>query len=209
MTLPGRLALAYALPFATTGAVIALWLGLPVLRGDRIPFIAFAVGVVACGAFGGAAPALLATALSAVAAFYLGPPRYRWVLDDRVDQAFLATFLIVSSLIAAGSARLHNAIARSGAAHAELERRAREQASVLEAQVAARTDELKAALAERGRAEHALAQQFALTKAITDNTAVAIFAEDEHGRCVFMNPAAEAMTGYSLAEFKPWETPMP
>jgi PAS domain S-box-containing protein len=55
-------------------------------------------------------------------------------------------------------------------------------------------------LTERARAEKALADQHDVTWAITDNATAALFMEDEQGRCVFMNPAAEAMIGFSLEE---------
>ena len=55
-------------------------------------------------------------------------------------------------------------------------------------------------LTERMRAERALAEQHDLTRTITDNAAAALFMEDEQGRCVFMNPAAEAMIGFTQEE---------
>lgn len=48
----------------------------------------------------------------------------------------------------------------------------------------------------------ALAQQYSLTKAITDNATTALFILDEKEQCVFMNPAAEQLTGYSLDEVR-------
>ena len=53
---------------------------------------------------------------------------------------------------------------------------------------------------ERKRAEEALRRQSRLTEAITNNAAVALFIMDERQQCVFMNPAAEQLTGYTLAE---------
>ena len=52
----------------------------------------------------------------------------------------------------------------------------------------------------RKRAEETLRFQHELTRAITDNATTAIFMMDEGSRCIFMNPAAEAMTGHSFAE---------
>jgi PAS domain S-box-containing protein len=52
----------------------------------------------------------------------------------------------------------------------------------------------------RLRAERALADQHKLTRAITDNATAALFLLDERQRCTFMNPAAAAMTGFTLAE---------
>ena len=46
----------------------------------------------------------------------------------------------------------------------------------------------------------ALAQQYSLTKAITDNATTALFILDEKQQCAFMNPAAEQLTGYSPEE---------
>ena len=55
-------------------------------------------------------------------------------------------------------------------------------------------------LSEQKRVESALAAQLSLNKTITDNASSALFLLDAQGRCTFMNPAAEAMTGFSLAE---------
>src|SRR3954452_13289303 len=40
-----------------------------------------------------------------------------------------------------------------------------------------------------------LAQQYNLTRAITDNATTALFIMDANQKCVFMNPAAEQLTG--------------
>ena len=55
-------------------------------------------------------------------------------------------------------------------------------------------------LTEQKRAEAALAEQ--ITKSITDNASAALFILDERGVCIFMNPAAEPMIGWSLAELE-------
>lgn len=49
-------------------------------------------------------------------------------------------------------------------------------------------------------AEQRLRFQLDLTRSITDTATTAIFMLDEQGRCTFMNPAAEAMTGFVFAE---------
>lgn len=48
--------------------------------------------------------------------------------------------------------------------------------------------------------ETALRFQLDLTRSITDNATTAVLMMDERGRCTFMNPAAEKMTGYALQE---------
>jgi PAS domain S-box-containing protein len=50
------------------------------------------------------------------------------------------------------------------------------------------------------RAEAALHDQQDLTQIIMENATTAIFMMDDHGRCTFMNPAAECMTGYAFEE---------
>lgn len=49
-------------------------------------------------------------------------------------------------------------------------------------------------------AEQELGEQRRLYRSVTDNASVALFIMDSGQRCVFMNPAAEILTGYSLDE---------
>ncbi|MEQ8787261.1 MAG: PAS domain S-box protein [Pirellulaceae bacterium] len=55
-------------------------------------------------------------------------------------------------------------------------------------------------ISQRYLVEQARQDQYDLTKTITDNATTGILMVDEHGACTFMNPAAEAMTGFSFAE---------
>ena len=55
-------------------------------------------------------------------------------------------------------------------------------------------------ITERKAAERALARQLSLTQAITDNATTALFIMDDRQHCVFMNPAAEQLTGYTLEQ---------
>ncbi len=55
-------------------------------------------------------------------------------------------------------------------------------------------------ISERKRAQSVLVQQQRLYQSVTDNASVALFIMDERQQCVFMNPAAEHLTGYTLAE---------
>jgi PAS domain S-box-containing protein len=57
-------------------------------------------------------------------------------------------------------------------------------------------------ITEQMRAEDALQHQSYITRTITDNATAALFMMDERGRCTYMNPAAEAMIGYSLDEIR-------
>ncbi|MFC7335546.1 PAS domain S-box protein [Haloferula chungangensis] len=53
---------------------------------------------------------------------------------------------------------------------------------------------------ELRRTERELRFQLDLTKGITDTATTAIFMMDDKSRCTFMNPAAEAMTGFQFEE---------
>jgi PAS domain S-box-containing protein len=55
-------------------------------------------------------------------------------------------------------------------------------------------------ITERRQSDEELRYQLALTRAITDNSAEALFLMDEHGRVSFMNPAAERMFGFAPDE---------
>ena len=57
-------------------------------------------------------------------------------------------------------------------------------------------------LSAQKRSEAALAEQLTFSKTLTDNAAAAFFLLDERGHCTFMNPAAEAMTGFRCDEIR-------
>ena len=58
------------------------------------------------------------------------------------------------------------------------------------------------AIRELAGAFEALRYQSGLTRVITDNAASCLFMMDERGHPTFMNPAAEAVTGYALEEIR-------
>jgi len=57
-------------------------------------------------------------------------------------------------------------------------------------------------ITERKRAEENVLEYQRLLKSVTDNASVSLFIMDEHQQCVFMNPAAEKLTGFSLDEVR-------
>ena len=57
-------------------------------------------------------------------------------------------------------------------------------------------------ISERKRAEAALREQLLLTETITTNASVSLFITDAQRRCVFMNPAAEKLSGYTMEEVR-------
>ncbi len=62
--------------------------------------------------------------------------------------------------------------------------------------------EVERQAAELERANLALIDQIVLNKAITHNAASSLFRVDESGCVTFMNPAAEALTGYKIDELR-------
>ena len=56
-------------------------------------------------------------------------------------------------------------------------------------------------ITERKLAEESVLEHQRLLKSVTDNASVSLFIMDEHQQCVFMNPAAEKLTGFTLDEF--------
>lgn len=57
-------------------------------------------------------------------------------------------------------------------------------------------------ITERKLAVEALAEQRRLYKSVTDNASTALFIMDDRQQCVFMNPAAQRLTGFSLDEVR-------
>ncbi len=55
---------------------------------------------------------------------------------------------------------------------------------------------------ETRAAQEALKAQALVTQSITDNATLALFIMDEQQQCTFMNPAAERLTGYTIAEVR-------
>jgi PAS domain S-box-containing protein len=55
---------------------------------------------------------------------------------------------------------------------------------------------------ERHRAAREAEEQRALLRAITDNAASALFIMNDQYECVYMNPAAEELTGYTIADMR-------
>jgi PAS domain S-box-containing protein len=55
-------------------------------------------------------------------------------------------------------------------------------------------------ITDRKQTEDRLRDTTRRLNAVLDNASVAVFVMDEHQHCIYMNPAAEALTGYTLAE---------
>jgi PAS domain S-box-containing protein len=57
-------------------------------------------------------------------------------------------------------------------------------------------------ITERRLAEERLAEETRLLQSITDNATTSLFIMDDQQRCVFMNPAAEELTGFTFDEVR-------
>jgi PAS domain S-box-containing protein len=57
-------------------------------------------------------------------------------------------------------------------------------------------------VSDRVAVQDALRRQSTLTRTISDNATSALFMMDARGHCTYMNPAAEAMTGFSLDDVR-------
>ncbi|MFN7023652.1 MAG: PAS domain S-box protein [Pseudorhizobium sp.] len=55
-------------------------------------------------------------------------------------------------------------------------------------------------ITDRKHTEERLRDTTRRLNAVLDNASVAVFVMDEHQHCIYMNPAAEVLTGYTLAE---------
>lgn len=57
-------------------------------------------------------------------------------------------------------------------------------------------------ISDQEQAGSTLYEQHQLLKSVTDNSDVALFIMDEHQHCIFMNPAAERLTGFTVDEVR-------
>jgi len=101
-------------------ATLIRWLFSPLL-GDNVPFITYFLAVVIAAWYGGIRPALVATGLSCVAAWFFFVPHYAsFAIEDAADLVGLLVFLVTGSAIAVLGGRMRRA-----------ERHARQRESLL------------------------------------------------------------------------------
>jgi len=125
----------YGVAVVATATIVTLWLAIPAGWGERVPFSMFLLSVGAASLVGGFGPGLLAVALGAAAALYLGVPRFVWALHSRADWVLFAIFAVNGPLAALVCARLRRTLRDLRRASAEIERVGREKASGLTQQL--------------------------------------------------------------------------
>src|SRR6185295_13078461 len=147
--------------------------------GDRFPFITVFLAVPFAAWYGGRGPGLLAMAGGAFGvAFFVLQPRYTLPIGQIEYQVGLVLYAIVCF---------------ASIAMFESVRRNRQRAERKQL-------ELEQEMAERRVAEHALAQQEEFMRTTLSSIGDAVLATEARGMVTYMNPVAEALTGWTLAE---------
>ncbi len=153
--------------------------------GTHAPLLLYYIAIFLAARYGGLRSGLVATLLGGAVgtSFFMEP-----------GNIFLAPFnQQVRVLIFFGEGILISWLCES----LHIARR-RAEANLQQAQSV--QEQLKTEIDERRQTQESLTAAHRLMQAITDNATTSIFMMDPGGHCTFLNPAAEAMTGYRLAE---------
>lgn len=135
--------------------------------GDQSPYLMFVVAVAVTGLYAGVRPALFATALATVVAYFcFVPPRYHWGFAGISDATGFGVYLLA-------------AIAVVLLTHARI-------------RAAARAEQL---LRSQVEAERKLLDAESLFRHFMDNSAACAYLRDEDGRCVYANEVARREFG--------------
>jgi PAS domain S-box-containing protein len=176
----------YLVAIGCAMATLALrWLLDPLL-GDALPLVTLYAGIIVAAWYGGTGPALLATLLGYFGANFL-------FIEPRGS----FTFADLAEVVGAGAYALTScAIAFLGSAMWQARRRA--EASMRAE--GARRAELEREIEERQRAEAARREREEWFEVTLGSVGDAVIATDKESRVIFMNPVAEALTGWTRAE---------
>ncbi len=154
---------------AVVSVLLAFLLRLLIDRwlGDQMPYLTFVVAIAATGLYAGVRPAILATLLGAVTAYFcFVPPRYAWGFAGASDAVGFAVYLSA----AAGVVFL--TLARNHAA--------------------AKAEE---SLKEQIEAERKLLDARSLLKSFLDHGPACAYLRDEDGHYVYLNEMAKRFVG--------------
>ena len=174
------------------GAVLAVILAAPArlaldpLFGAQYPLLTFFAALVFAAWFGGFGPSLLALALSGpVIPYFILPPHGVFPLGSTEAQVRFTAFPIVGLVIAVMGGTIRAARLRAEVAAEE----DREKQRRLEREVI-----------ERRGAEAALRVEKERLRVTLASIGDAVIVTDAAGRASFLNPVAEALTGWSTSE---------
>jgi PAS domain S-box-containing protein len=162
---------------ATAVATLVRWAADPFFA-NRVPYMMFFLAVAVAALWGGWRSGLVATFSSVLAAdYFFTAPRFQFSFTDRDVLISEIFFVIVCSFICfVGDLRLkqnHRISQLLEEAHRELE--------------------------EKKAAEHAFSESEAKFRAVAETSSTAIYIHDGQ-RLLYVNPAAEKITGYSREE---------
>ena len=170
---------AYGVSLAAIAAALVARVLLDPWLGDRFSFITLFLAVPFAAWYGGKGPALLALVAGAFGvAFFILQPRYTFQIGHIDYQVGLVLYCIVCF---------------ASIAMFESLRRNRQQAEQ-------RQQELEREMAARRSAEHALAEREEFMRTTLGSIGDAVLATDASGAVTYLNPVAEELTGWTLAE---------
>ncbi len=166
-------------------ATLARWL-LDGVLGGHLLFLGYYIAVVIAAWLGGFGPALLADVLGClVVSLLFLPPRYSLDLSAKANLVSLASFFGLSIAIGLIGRSLRLA-----------QRRGVESAQ----EALARQKQLEQEIVQRMRSEEAVQQQREWLRVTLASIGDAVIATDTQERITFLNPVAEALTGWPAAE---------
>lgn len=169
---------AYGIAFAAVALAIVVRLLLDPWMGDRFPFITVFLAVPFAAWYGGKGPGLLALIAGAFGvAFFIMQPRHLMPVGQ-IDLVGLVVYAVVSL----ASIAMFESLRRT---HQRAEQRQRE---------------LEQEMGARRLAEQALAEREEFMRTTLSSIGDAVLATDARGIVTYMNPVAEALTGWTLAQ---------
>src|SRR3954463_6846933 len=169
---------AYGVSLAAIAAAILVRLLLDPWLGDRFPFITVFLAVLFAAWYGGRGPGMLAVAAGAFAvAYFVMQPRHS-IPIAQIDQVGLVLYC----LVAFASIAMFDSVRRN-------RERAEQRQEALEREIAARKI-----------AEHALTEREEFMRTTLGSIGDAVIATNASGAVTYLNPVAEALTGWTVAD---------
>jgi PAS domain S-box-containing protein len=177
-----------AIGFVALATVLKYW-AQPDIIPSNVPIL-YLLAIVPTAIFFGLGPSILVCVLSIIAFdFFFTPPLYQFDLFNLENGTFLAIFFIVGVAISILSSNLRE---KNEIALKEIV--ARKQS---EAELALHRDHLEEMVKQRTMELQESEQRWATTLASVGD---GVIATDMVGKIIFMNPVAEALTGWTLQE---------
>ncbi|WP_406699071.1 PAS domain S-box protein [Singulisphaera sp. Ch08] len=179
-------ALRYGGAFLAVILATATRLGLYPLLGGQFPLSTFFTALVFAAWYGGFGPSLLALTLCGLLiSFFILPPYGSFLLESHEGQVKFAAFLIVGLVISVMGGSI---------------RAARRRAELAAEEDRAKQRQLEREVIERRGVEAALRVEKERLRVTLASIGDAVIVTDATGRATFLNPIAEALTGWPTHE---------